>query len=456
MNERLIELKDKLDNINTTLTAMAFPAEYFSSMGGYTHPFLSQKDLAGLPKMLSERIAQMHDFIPSSEDIDVIDALIKALDNSQTNIAHVNHGNAQVSQSALSAYLTSMLYISERINNLFSFEKLKDKSLLPKAITRRLELYDSNLSSIEVKTGDIEGKIKIINDAFDAAENLPTTVKNLRETNEEVKSVFERSHLDYEKISEILTLAKTNSTSIEDAKDVILKLKAETEEEARQYLASLKDEAQTYIDKCEEAFRTTTSKGLAGAFQDKAEKLNKSIRWWVGGLVVALTAGAFVGYTRLHALEAYLSNPDSSGVKLTIQLILSVLSVGAPLWFAWLSTKQIGQRFRLAEDYEFKASVSKAYEGYRREAVQLDSDFTQRLFGNALTRLEEPPLRFVEETAHSSPIMEMLSSENFKKLIENGGDKLDSVLDGVGLSRKRKPEAQVKKDAQEITQESDS
>ncbi|HDG8047078.1 TPA: hypothetical protein PCL14_003613, partial [Klebsiella pneumoniae] len=103
-------------------------------------------------------------------------------------------------------------------------------------------------------------------------------------------------------------------------------------------------------------------------------------------------------------------------------------------------TKQIGQRFRLAEDYEFKASVSKAYEGYRREAVQLDNDFTQRLFGNALTRLEEPPLRFVEEATHSSPIMEMLSSDNFKSFIESGGDKVDSILEGVGLSRKSKVE----------------
>ncbi|MFP1453590.1 hypothetical protein ACLB1N_32520 [Escherichia coli] len=88
-------------------------------------------------------------------------------------------------------------------------------------------------------------------------------------------------------------------------------------------------------------------KGLAGAFQDKAEKLNRSIRWWVCGLIGALVAGAAVGYTRLHALEAYLSNPDASGIKLAIQLLLSILSVGAPLWFAWLATKQIGQRFRL-------------------------------------------------------------------------------------------------------------
>ena len=129
-------------------------------------------------------------------------------------------------------------------------------------------------------------------------------------------------------------------------------------------------------------------------------------------------------------------NPNSTGLKLLIQLILSILSVGGPLWFAWLATKQIGQRFRLAEDYEFKASVSKAYEGYRREALQLDEDFSQRLFGNALTRLEEPPLRFVEDTAHSSPLMEILSSDNFKKLIEQGGDKIDLVLEKAGLQKK--------------------
>ncbi|MEI7000172.1 hypothetical protein ACOQJ6_32425, partial [Klebsiella pneumoniae] len=124
---------------------------------------------------------------------------------------------------------------------------------------------------------------------------------------------------------------------VEDAKKEILALKDNVTKDAKDYLHSLREEAQGYINKCEEAFRTTTSKGLAGAFQDKAEKLNRSIRWWVGGLVGALVAGAAVGYTRLHALEAYLSNPDSSGIKLIIQLILSILSVGAPLWFAWLA-----------------------------------------------------------------------------------------------------------------------
>ncbi|EFU8381405.1 hypothetical protein HRZ63_000211 [Escherichia coli] len=440
MNEKLTELKEKLDNLHTTLNGLVFPVEDFINLGPYTFPFLHKEDLIELPKMLSDRINQMQEFVPSSDDIAVIDALIYTLDHAQQNINHINNGNASVQQTAIPSYVISMLYISHRINDLFSFERLKDRNLLPKQILRRLELYNSGISAIAAETGNIEEKIKTINEAYDAAENLPTTVKMLRETNDEVKNVYNSAVEHCRNINGMLKETEENSKIVDEARQEILALKQNASKDAKDYLQSLREEAQGYINKCEEAFRTTTSKGLAGAFQDKAEKLNRSIRWWVCGLIGALVAGAAVGYTRLHALEAYLSNPDASGIKLAIQLLLSILSVGAPLWFAWLATKQIGQRFRLAEDYEFKASVSKAYEGYRREAVQLDSDFTQRLFGNALTRLEEPPLRFVEEATHSSPIMEMLSSEKFKHFLANGGDKIDSILEGAGLSRKGKVE----------------
>lgn len=440
MNQKLSELKEKLDNLHTALDGLSFQREDLIDLGAYTFPFLHSTDLVYFPKMLSEKISRMGKYEPSEEDEKVIDSILYDLERAQPNIDHIAHSNTSVSQPAIYSYLLSMLFITNGINELFSFAVLKDKDLLPKKIISRLELYNSGLASIEEKSGSIEGKIKIINEAYDAAENLPTTLKMLRDTNKEIEGLKGTSSSDYAEIEKKLKLAQDWAKEIEGLKDAAAKLSENAISEANDYLNNLKIEAQVYIDKCEEAFRTTTSKGLAGAFQDKAEKLNVSIRYWVGGLIAALIAGAGVGYFRLHALETYLSNPDSSGVKLAIQLVLSFLSVGAPLWFAWLSTKQIGQRFRLAEDYEFKASVSKAYEGYRREAVQLDSDFSQRLFGNALTRLEEPPLRFVEEKTHSSPIMEILSSENFRKIIDDGGEKLDAILDKAGLVKRKNVE----------------
>jgi hypothetical protein len=99
-------------------------------------------------------------------------------------------------------------------------------------------------------------------------------------------------------------------------------------------------------------------------------------------------------------------------------MLLAVLGVGAPLWFSWLATKQIGQRFRLSEDYAFKASVAKAYEGYRKEAAVLDPEFQATLFRSALTRLDEAPLRLVEVEQHGSPWSELLKSEIVKEAMK--------------------------------------
>jgi hypothetical protein len=108
--------------------------------------------------------------------------------------------------------------------------------------------------------------------------------------------------------------------------------------------------------------------------------------------------------------------------------LLSVFSIGAPLWFAWLSTRQINQRFKLAEDYAYKSSVAKAYEGYRNEASKTSNgEFQKRLFDSALSRLEEPPLRFMQEHDHSTPWAELLNSKAFQQFLDASVENLNFV-----------------------------
>ena len=97
--------------------------------------------------------------------------------------------------------------------------------------------------------------------------------------------------------------------------------------------------------------------------------------------------------------------------------VISALSLGPGVWLALIATKQIGQRFRLAEDYGYKASLAKAYEGYRTEAANLDPLFTAQLFAVALGRLEELPLRTIDKDVAGSPLNDLLQSPHFKEQI---------------------------------------
>ena len=189
------------------------------------------------------------------------------------------------------------------------------------------------------------------------------------------------------------------------------------------------EEAIKLIDLCEQAYQITTTKGLAGAFETRAKALSVSMVLWVVGLIIALFIGATTTSKNLQSLTEALHAPSTNWGLIVIEAIICVLGVGAPIWFAWVATKQIGQRFRLAEDYNYKASLAKAYEGYRREAARIDPNFESRLFSSALTRLEEPPLRLVEKETHGSPWHELVSSgvlqeatekiPNFKKVLED-------------------------------------
>ncbi|WP_072032272.1 hypothetical protein [Erwinia sp. 9145] len=451
MHEKIAELKDKLEQIHTSVEELQFPHADLVAWNSTLLPAIHTHDLALLMYDLKTKASRFKKFIPSSDDIVTIDSILSALENCKINIPNLTNANVNIASQSIHNFLLTMFYVSNSINELFSFETLKDRSLLPKAVINRLSLYEDNLEEIKDKAGNIENKIKTILEAYDAAEGLPTTVKALRKTNEELENLQAEATLNSKTIEEYKNQSESYYDELVKKHTDIYDLAEKMHEQIHDYMQSYQDQAQTYIESCEIAFRTTTTKGLAGAFQDKAQKLNASIRWWVGGLMGALVMGAGVGYFRLKVLEEYLLSDNESPIKLLVQLFLALLSVGAPLWFAWLATKQIGQRFRLAEDYEFKASVSKAYEGYRKEAVTMDDSFAQRLFGNALTRLEEPPLRFVEENTHSSPLMEILNSVKFRDFVAKSDKSIDVALQRAGLKRSNSENDNFERDIKKTT-----
>lgn len=429
MNKIVEALCVSLDGLAKQVTDQWIDDRTYLEAFGWNCPAVTRHDLATLATQLATRIRAS-----SPESVD--ESLLKILQIIPSKIellkAHtvpqIPSGNAA---QAVSAYFSTLQWISDVTEPLYAWQTEKDPKLMPPQLAKRLRSLRAEIDQITSDKEPLKEQIQLIKEATEAAENLPTDMKALLEAKEKVQKYSNDALVLFSKIDERNMESKGLLDEINSGKEKTDKL----------------------VEKCEEAYKITTTKGLAAAFDKKASSLSLSVWAWVVGLLVALYLGATIGTQRIDHLTSAISDKTNVGL-ISLHVVLALLSIGAPVWFAWLSTKQIGQRFRLAEDYAFKASVAKAYEGYRREAERIDPELEARLFSSALDRLEEAPLRLVEDHQHGSPLHEFANSSVIKEAMSSIPGFANRVIamaeDGVASISKRK--AQYKP---EVANESD-
>jgi hypothetical protein len=376
---------------------------YTESFGWFA-PAVTRTDLADLAQSLAADIR--------STQAEALEPKIKKLVSDLPRRLQVLQANTvpQMPSSnggqAIAAYVATMQLIRTAVLPAIGWQVIPDPKSLPPALARRVRAAQAELDQIAPDLGDLSKKIHDIQSAHQVADTLPIDLQALAEARDKLSRASSEGVLTEERLKKAWLQS-----------DQYLEWTKKSHEEAAKLIAQ-----------CEAAYQITTTKGLAGAFDQRASRLGWSMWAWVVGLIIALGLGSLIGAHRLEVLSAALQSPSPNWGGIVTQVVLSLLSVGAPLWFAWLATKQIGQRFRLAEDYAFKASVAKAYEGYRKEAARIDPEFEHRLFGSALTRLDEAPLRLVESGTHGSPWHEAANSEAVRRAMDAMPELRDKVL----------------------------
>lgn len=282
-----------------------------------------------------------------------------------------------------------------------------------KGVSGKLREIEFSLEGLGSRLVGVDKKVSAIESGFEKAEQLDRYIDSVRNNSDEVLGIFERIKDSNNKIQEFNKFR----------------------EEFSKNLLEIERDARTILGQCEKVYSAATSVGLASAFDERSRVLHKSMLLWVLGLVFSLSVGWYFGGEKVQSLLGVINSPEAPLSIVLLNFLLSALSVGAPIWFAWLATKQIGQRFRLSEDYAFKASISRAYEGYCREAARIGgSDMEEKLLASALSRLDELPLRLVETPSHGSPLHELLSSESVKKALGT----VPGFVDDVKSMAKRK------------------
>lgn len=297
---------------------------------------------------------------------------------------------------AVPAYMLTLQGLRKALGPVLTQDERAEAASKLKRLTQQLRGMEARLNGLEPRATELNTMVDRIEQAYHAADQLPTDLETLAEARQKVTALIKDATRDQGDVLRI----------------------RESAGELDKQLNKIAGDAKAVLERCETAYSAATSVGLAAAFSERSSTLSKSMWVWVAGLVGALAAGSYFGSAQLHSLAELFKVPNVATSVVLLNLLLSVLSVGAPVWFAWLSTKQIGQRFRLAEDYAFKASISRAYEGFRREAARFDKDMEAKLLTSALTRLDELPLRLVETDCHGSPWHELASSNVVKQAMQ--------------------------------------
>ncbi|MCP3728470.1 hypothetical protein M3I53_36100 [Paraburkholderia sp. CNPSo 3272] len=386
----LTELRQLAESVKATTSELR-PSNIINN-NNFGIVSIDRDELAARASALADLIeAQGRDDVPDEDDLLKYEQRLQVL---RTHTApQLFNGNAA---NAIPAYLFTLDSLERVLRPALSSgpENVAADGKVLRALRSRIRSLTAVCDDLEPKLDKLQEMADTIVRAYDAADRLPTDLQALQEARGEIKSRLDSAKRDSSEIELALFSAKR----------------------AKEDLDTRSSEAARIIEKCDSAMRASTAVGLGAAFHDRAVSLNWSMWPWIVGLLGALGAGAYFGGQQFHQLLAAIQESTSQTVVLT-RVVVSLLSIGAPVWFAWIATKQIGQRFRLAEDYAYKASISKAYEGYRREAIELDAEFQTKLFASALARLDEQPLRFVEHETHGSPWHELLSSDVFKEAI---------------------------------------
>jgi uncharacterized coiled-coil DUF342 family protein len=300
---------------------------------GWNHPGLTKGELIEDAEKIIELIEARGGDELGEHEARLL-SYVSRLEKLNESISQLAGGNYE---QAVSVYLLTLQGLRKALAPVLIQDDPGKAASDLKQLVKKLGNMGSKLSDLDTRVSELDVMVEKIEDAHkkahDANDLLTTHLQAFSEAKASITTFVNDATQDQEDVHRI----------------------KETAEKLDSQLKEIDFKAKSVLKQCETAFSAATSVGLASAFSERASSLSVSIRWWIFGLISALGAGFYFGSAQLHSLTDLFITPDVPTSLVLLNLLLSLLSVGAPVWFAWLATKQIGQRFRLSEDYAFKA-----------------------------------------------------------------------------------------------------
>lgn len=221
----------------------------------------------------------------------------------------------------------------------------------------------SLLSSLEEKDAELSTHLERVRNSTEDASARMERIEQLKQSTQELKSEIEelKSSMEEDR-SAISGLSERSAGLLEEIR--------ERDEE----LGRLSEEASALLRRIEHLLPGATSAGLASAFRERKEEFRKPRRIWGTVFVLAVLSLILVAYINPVTFEREV--PD---YQILIPYLLERLPFIIPvIWLAIYAGIRHGQAMQLEEEYAYKEALSKSFEGYKQQLMEIDADTSEK------------------------------------------------------------------------------
>jgi len=285
------------------------------------------------------------------------------------------------------------------------------------------EMLEVHASTKKV-ADELRGLVELCKNAEqwkDTAETASTTAKTSATNAEGFEEAAEASSTNAEvsatEAKEFRDAAEQNEGQlkklVKEAAD--LKVRLIAQEKKLNALIEQASKDQKIISEC---LPEATSAGLAHSFAARADRFTWPKRGWALGFAISIGLLVYFGWDMFHSLLEITSATKEGSAPVNGDIwhqLLNRLPLLSPLfWFAWVCARQYGHLDRVQEDYAFKEAVSKAFEGYKKQMMEIDKvrggagELSKLLSVEVIQALSRDPQRIYDRKATDETPMHAL------------------------------------------------
>lgn len=263
------------------------------------------------------------------------------------------------------------------------------------AKTEAQEIIESLTAENEIAEGNsakLDSLIENLESSFNRVEEKALSVENwsneISDCEQSISSNEKKSTEILDELNAIKNTINKHQLQIEEQVQKQKEIIARNEDHQKEIKATLEG---------------ANKHGLAGSFYTRKRELLRMLWLWGAGAVLSIIALVLTSYLLL--IVPILENQND----FSITTYLSRIPIfGAIVWLGWFCAKQYGYSIRIREEYAFKYAISMAFEGYKKEAIEVNKEMLDQLLKLTLDSISISPVHcYDSKTNHATPINEI-------------------------------------------------